>query len=61
MYKRQFQYSADGKLVREEVAGTGMYEGMVTTGTAKEVEPSKEIQPGVTTFCNQLTGTYKMK
>lgn len=57
----RFQYSADGKLVREEVAGTGMYEGMVTTGTAKEVEPSKEIQPGVTTFCNQLTGTYKMK
>jgi len=57
----RFQYGADGKLVREEVAGTGMYEGMVTTGTAKEVESSKEIQPGVTTFCNQLTGTYKMK
>jgi hypothetical protein len=57
----RFQYSADGKLVREEVAGTGMYEGMVTTGTAKEVVPPKEIKPGVTTFCNQLTGTYKMK
>lgn len=57
----RFRYDADGKLVREEVAGTGMYEGMVTSGTVKEVEPSKEIQPGVTTFCNQLTGTYKMK
>ena len=57
----RFQYDADGKLVREEVAGTGMYEGMVTTGTAKGVVPEKEIQPGVTTFCNQLTGTYKMK
>ena len=48
-------------MVREELAGTGMYEGMVTTGTAKGVMPEKEIQPGVTTFCNQLTGTYKMK
>ncbi len=57
----RFQYGADGKLVREEVAGTGMYDGMVTTGTVKEVVPPKEIQPGVTTFCNHLTGTYKMK
>ena len=57
----RFQYDADGKLVREEVAGTGMYEGMVTTGTAKAVVPEKEIQPGVTTYCNQLTGTYKMR
>jgi len=57
----RFQYDADGKLVRTEVAGTGMYEGMVTTGTAKAVVPEKEIQPGVTTYCNQLTGTYKMK
>ncbi len=57
----RFQYDADGKLVREEVAGTGMYEGMVTTGTAKGVVPEKEIQPGVTTYCNQLTGTYKLK
>jgi hypothetical protein len=57
----RFQYDADGKLVREEVAGTGMYEGMVTSGTAKEVEPRKEILPGVTTYCNHATGTYKMK
>ena len=57
----RFQYGADGKIVREEVAGTGMYEGLVTTGTVKEVAPTKEIQPGVTTYCNQLTGTYKMK
>jgi hypothetical protein len=57
----RFQYGADGKLVREEVAGTGMYEGMVTTGTAKSVVPEKEIQPGVMTFCNQATGTYKLK
>lgn len=56
----RFQYGADGKLVREEIAGTGMYVGMVTTGTAKEVEPTKEISPGVTTFCNQATGTYRL-
>ena len=57
----RFEYGADGKLLREEVAGTGMYEGMVTTGIAREVVPRKEIQPGQTTFCNQATGTYKMK
>jgi hypothetical protein len=57
----RFQYGADGKLVREDVAGTGMYDGMVTTGVAKEVVPNKEIQPNVQTFCNQVTGTYKMK
>jgi hypothetical protein len=57
----RFQYDADGKLVREELAGTGMYEGLVTTGAVREVVPPKEIQPGVTTFCNQATGTYKMK
>lgn len=57
----RFQYDADGKLVREELAGTGMYEGMVTTGTIKEVVPPTEVQAGVTTFCNQGTGTYKLK
>ena len=57
----RFQYNAEGKLVREEVAGTGIYDGMVTTGTAREVVPPKEIKPGTTTFCNQLTGTYKLK
>jgi hypothetical protein len=57
----RFQYGADGKLVREEIAGTGIYEGMITTGIAKEVEPSKEVQPGITTYCNQVTGTYKLK
>lgn len=57
----RYQYDADGRLVREELAGTGMYEGMVTTGVAKEVVPPKEIQPDVTTFCNQATGTYRMK
>jgi hypothetical protein len=57
----RFQYGTDGKLIREEVAGTGIYEGMVTTGIAKEVVPTKEIQPDQTTYCNQVTGTYKMK
>lgn len=57
----RFRFGEDSKLVREEVAGTGMYEGMVTTGTVKQVEPAKEIRPGVTTYCNHLTGTYKLK
>jgi hypothetical protein len=57
----RFHYDADGKLVREEVAGTGMYDGMVTTGTVQEVVAPKEVTPGTTTFCNQLTGTYRLK
>ena len=60
-HRHESQVASHPKLVREEVAGTGMYEGMVTTGIAKEVVPPKEIQPGETTFCNQATGTYKMK
>jgi len=44
----RFQHGADGELVREEVAGNGMYEGLVTTGTVKEVVPTTEIQPGLT-------------
>lgn len=57
----RFLYGADGTLQREELAGTGLYEGMVTTGIAREVVPPKEIQPDRTTFCNQLTGTYRLK
>lgn len=57
----RFQYDADNKLVRDEVAGTGKYEGMVTTGTVREVVKPKEVKPGTTTFCNQATGTYKLK
>ena len=34
---------------------------MATTVTAKEVVPPTEVRPGVTTFCDQATGTYKMK
>jgi len=57
----RFQYDADNKLVRDEVAGTGKFEGMVTTGTVREVVPQREVKPGTTTFCNQATGTYKLR
>jgi hypothetical protein len=43
------------------VTGTGLYEGLITTGKVQEVVAPKEVAPGTTTFCNQLTGTYRLK
>lgn len=57
----RFQYDADGKLAREEITGTGRYEGLATTGTVRETVAARETAPGTTYFCNQLTGTYKVK
>lgn len=50
-----------GKLVREEVAGTGKYEGMVRTAAVQPLGPFPVIKPGTFQNCNRQTGTYKMK
>lgn len=57
----RFWFDSDGKLQREAVAGTGMYDGMVTTGTVKTVGQTQQVKPGTVQFCNHGTGTYKMK
>ena len=57
----RFWYDDDGKFQREAVAGTGMYDGMVTTGTIKTVGQTQQVKPGTVQFCNQGTGTYKLK
>jgi hypothetical protein len=57
----RFWYDADGKIQREELGGTGRYEGLVTTGSVRQVAPAEEVSPDVQKYCNHLTGTYRMK
>jgi hypothetical protein len=56
-----FWYDSKGDFQREAVAGTGRYEGMVTTGSVKPVGQTQQVKPGTVTFCNLGTGTYKLK
>ncbi len=51
----------DGKVTRETIAGTGKYEGMVTTGTVEPSGPLPVIKAGTFQSCNRQTGTYKLK
>ena len=51
----------DGKYVRQEIAGTGKYEGMVTHGKVTRLGPFPVIKPGTFQNCNRQTGTYKLK
>lgn len=57
----QFRYNSDGKLIREAIAGTGKYEGLVTVGTARDAGPPVEIKTGTVQLCIQQVGTYKLK
>jgi hypothetical protein len=51
----------DGKVVREDVSGTGKYEGMVRTTKVEVLGPFPTIKPGTFQNCNRQTGTYKLK
>jgi len=57
----RFWYDSDGKFQREQVSGTGKYDGMVTTGSVKPLGPPEQIKPGTVKICNGATGTYKLK
>lgn len=57
----RFWYDGDGKLQREQVAGTGKYDGMVTTGSVQALGPPEEIKPGTVKLCNRATGTYRIR
>jgi len=61
--KRLSYYSLiDGKLTRESVAGTGKYDGLVTSGNKVEAYgPFPAIKAGTFQDCNRQTGTYKLK
>jgi hypothetical protein len=50
-----------GKIVREEVSGTGKYEGLVRTASVQTLGPFPAIKPGTFQNCNRQTGTYKLK
>ncbi len=57
-----FSIGSDGKEIRESVAGTGRYEGMVTVANPTEyLGPFPVIKPGTVQNCNHQTGTYKLK
>jgi len=60
--KRLASFSQQGdKIVRENVVGTGKYEGMVASGTVNPMPPFPAIKPGTFQSCNHQTGTYKLK
>jgi hypothetical protein len=56
-----FSISSDGKITREQVAGTGKYEGGATTGTVQPLGPFPVIKAGMFQDCNHQKGTYKLK
>jgi hypothetical protein len=56
-----FVTSSDGKAVRTHLAGTGKYEGMVSSGTTTPLGPFPVVKAGAFQNCNRQTGTYKMK
>jgi hypothetical protein len=51
----------DGKTMRENVTGTGKYEGMVATGDVQQFGRFPVIKPGTFQGCNQQSGTYQLK
>ena len=57
----RFWYDSEGKFQREAVAGTGKYDGLVTTGSVVTTKQLQETTPGHFEFCNRATGTYKLK
>lgn len=56
-----FSAGADGKFVREHVAGTGKYDGMTTSGSVAALGPFPVIKPGHFQDCNYQTGSYRLK
>jgi hypothetical protein len=56
-----FSLASDGKVIRENVTGTGKYEGMVASGTVLPLGPFPVAKEGTFQDCNHQTGTYKLK
>ena len=55
------ELTADGKDTQTRVAGTGKYEGFVTTRTVEQLGSFPAIKDGTFQGCNRATGTYKLK
>lgn len=56
-----FSLGRDGKVTRENIVGTGKYEGMVASGTVQPLGPFPTVKDGTFQDCNHQTGTYKLK
>jgi hypothetical protein len=56
-----FSVGSDGKVTRENVVGTGKFEGMVASGTVQPLGPFPVIKAGTFQDCNHQVGTYKLK
>ena len=56
-----FSLASDGSLARENVRGTGKYEGMKVTGIVHPLGPFPVVKAGTFQDCNHQTGTYKLK
>jgi hypothetical protein len=56
-----FSLGSDGKVTRENLTGTGKYEGMVASGTVQPLGPFPALKAGTLQDCNHQTGTYKLK
>ena len=56
-----FTLGSDGKTTREAVAGTGKFEGIVSTGTVVGLGPFPVVKAGTYQDCNHQAGTYKLK
>ncbi|WP_156944783.1 hypothetical protein [Bradyrhizobium sp. Ec3.3] len=56
-----FSLGSDGKVARENVVGTGKYEGMVARGAVLPLGPFPVIKAGTFQDCNHQSGTYKLK
>ena len=61
--KRLSRYSNnDGKITREQLGGTGKYDGLTMTLNAIEsLGPFPRIKAGTSQNCNHQKGTYKLK
>ncbi len=56
-----FSLGSDGKVTRENITGTGKYEGMVASGKVQPLGPFPVVKAGTFQDCNHQTGTYKLK
>ena len=56
-----FRAGDDRKYVRETIAGTGKFEGIVMQSKLEDLGPFPAVKPGNFQGCNHQTGTYKLK
>jgi hypothetical protein len=56
-----FAFGKDGTVIKEVIAGTGKYDGMVSEGQTIQLGPFPTVKAGTFQNCSRQTGTYKMK